>query len=194
MDIPYKKIRKKLKKTLSQSRYEHTLGVAYTAAALAMRYKEEVDSAFLAGLLHDCAKHLSDAELIEECRTYDISISKTEETSPYLLHGKVGSLYARKLYHINDSRILNAISYHTTGRANMDLLEKILFTADYIEPNRTKVEELPQIRELAFDNLDAAVYQILKNTIAYLTTKKAVIDETSKEAYEFYRKHFFNEK
>lgn len=190
MDIPYKKIRKELKKTLSHSRYEHTLGVAYTAAALAMRYKEEVDMAFLAGLLHDCAKHLSDSELIEECRTYNISVSKTEETSPYLLHGKVGSLYARKLYHINDSRILNAISYHTTGRANMDLLEKILFTADYIEPNRTKAEELPQIRELAFDNLDAAVYQILKNTIAYLTTKKAVIDETSKEAYEFYRKHF----
>lgn len=119
-----KKIRKAMEKELDPKRYEHTLGVAYTAASLAMCYGADLNSALIAGMLHDCAKCLSNEKKISICKKHDLPINPAEEKNPFLLHAKVGSYLASKKYGVTDPDILNAILNHTTGRPDMSLLEK----------------------------------------------------------------------
>lgn len=179
-------IRKKLKKKLDELRYEHTLGVAFTAMSLAMRYEVDLYQAEMAGLLHDCAKCMSDEMKLKKCQKYGIKISSTEQKNPSLLHSKLGAYLAKHKYGIDDSEICNAILYHTTGRANMTRLEQIIFVADYIEPRRNKAPNLSNIRKLAFEDIDQATCQIMKDTLFYLKKKNAIIDEETAHAYEFY--------
>lgn len=101
---------------------------------------------------------------IRICNKNQISYSKIEAENPYLLHGKVGAYIARKEFDILDEDILNAIIWHTTGRPDMSLLEKIIFVADYIEPSRRPIPELNLIRQLAFTDINQAVIKILENT------------------------------
>lgn len=188
--IKLRKLRKYLKKNLTKSRYEHTLGVEYISAALAMRYNAEIYDAELAGLMHDCAKgkHLYASEMLKLCRQYKLEISETEENDPYLLHGKLGAYFCAHKYKIKNPEILSAVAWHTTGRPDMTLLEKIVFIADYIEPGRDKAPNLDDLRRLAFEDIDEAVYEITKNTLDYLEQKKVTaIDNITRETYEFYK-------
>ena len=180
-------IRKKLKKKLNPERYEHTLGVSYTAACLAMRYGCDLRQAELAGLLHDCARQYPAEELPERCLRHQIPVTEYERKSPVLLHAKLGAWMAGHKYHIEDPEIAGAIYYHTTGRDGMTLLEKIIYTADYIEPRRYKAENLDKIRRLAFQDLDECIYHIMRDTLDYLKRKGGVIDETTSQAYQYYR-------
>lgn len=181
-------IKKKLKKELDRNRYQHTLGVMYTAGCLAMRYGGDMDQAMLAGLLHDCAKCIPDSEKIKICKKKHIEMRNVEEENPFLLHAKLGALLAKTEYGVEDSEILHAIEVHTTGAAAMNLLDKILFVADYIEPHRDKAPNLTEIRTLAFESLDAAVLQILYDTLNFLNKNRGSIDEKTSETYEYYRK------
>ncbi|MCD7824390.1 MAG: bis(5'-nucleosyl)-tetraphosphatase (symmetrical) YqeK [Clostridiaceae bacterium] len=185
------KISKKLKKEMKKKRYRHTMGVRYTAQALAMRFGEDISRAGYAGVLHDCAKNLSDEKMLSECRKFGVSCTETEQKQVYLLHAKLGAKYAACLYGIDDLEILSAIRWHTTGKPGMSKLEKILYIADYIEPNRKAIPGLEEIRHMAFQNLDETMYLILRNTLEYLreNTKEAVrdIEEHTIAAYEFYR-------
>ena len=180
------KIRKAMEKTLDSKRYEHTLGVAYTAASLAMRYDADVNSAITAGLLHDCAKCLSDDKKKSICEKHNVAITDVERKNPSLLHAKVGSFIAMETYHIDDIGIINAILNHTTGRPGMSTLEKIIFIADYIEPGRTHAPNLPLIRKLAFMDLDKALDKILEDTLEYLKHSEAEVDQITQKTYEFY--------
>lgn len=181
------KIRKAMQKTLDAKRYEHTLGVAYTAAALAMRYNVSLNNAQIAGLLHDCAKCLSNEKKLAICEKHNISINEVERRNPYLLHAKVGSFLAMDEYNVTDSDIINAILNHTTGRPGMSLLEKIIFISDYIEPGRKQAENLPEIRKLAFINLDQALVKILGDTLAYLkNSRDGEIDPMTEKTYLYY--------
>ena len=119
-----RKIKKSLEKSLDEKRFEHTIGVAYTAAALAMRYEESIENAELAGLLHDCAKGLDEDKLISICEKHHISITDLERRNPFLLHAKAGSFLAMKTYKVQDNDVINAILNHTTGRPGMSTLEK----------------------------------------------------------------------
>ncbi len=186
--IDIEELQKKMKKRLPRKRYQHTQGVRYTAAALAMRYGADIQAASIAGLLHDCAKYLSEEEILEECKRYQIPCSGTEREKPYLLHAKLGACYARQKYKIDREDILLAIQYHTTGRPGMSLLEKIIFTADYIEPGRKPLPGLPAIRQMAFCDLDEAVYMILRDTLDYLEHSDRVIDDTSRQSFDYYQK------
>ncbi len=189
------KIARKLEKVQDDKRFFHTMGVAVTSANLAMRYGEDKDKAYLAGLLHDCAKHLSDEKLMELSLKYNINVSEVEKKSVFLLHGKVGALIANKKFDIDDEDILNAIRFHTTGRPGMSLLEKIVFVADYIEPTRYKQKNLTAIRSLAFENIDVCVTKILSDTLDHLKEKDYSIDETTQETYDYYVKEsLFNDK
>ena len=125
-----KKIRRKMEKTLDPKRFEHTLGVTYTAAALAMCHRADINKAQIAGLLHDCAKCMDNDKKISICQKHNIQMNDIERQNPFLLHAKVGSYIAMKKYHINDPDIINAILNHTTGRPGMSDLEKIVFIAD----------------------------------------------------------------
>ena len=181
-----KKIRKKLEKHLDAKRYEHTLGVAYTASALAMCNQADMDKALIAGLLHDCAKFMGNEKKISICKKEHIPITRIEEQNPFLLHAKVGRFLAKKQFHIHDEDILNAILFHNTGRPKMSVLEKIIYIADYIEPGRKHAPNLPEVRRLAFQDLDLALLQILKDTLGYLHDGNAVIDPMTQETYDYY--------
>lgn len=189
-----KKIKKYLKKHLTKDRYQHTLGVAYTAASLAMKYNTDtsnanlVKRAYLAGLLHDCAKCMSDEKKLHICDKNNIPYSDIESQHPYLLHGKVGAHIAKTKFKINDEDILQAITWHTTGRPNMSLLEKIIFIADYIEPSRKPVPELDFIRRLAFEDIDKTMEKILSNTLKHLKEKQVPVDIMTQTTYESYKK------
>lgn len=185
-EINFRKIRKAMEKTLDARRYEHTLGVEYTAAALAMRYGESIRNAQLAGLLHDCAKCLTDEKKLSICEKHNIAVSEIEKRNPFLLHAKAGSYLAMKKYHVNDADVINAILNHTTGRPGMSLLEKIIFTADYIEPGRNQAPNLDKIRRMAFEDLDRALVMILEDTLAYLKDTGGEMDPMTEKTYEYY--------
>ena len=183
----YRKLRKKVKDAMTKARYEHTLGVEFTAAALAMRYGVSIEKAEIAGLLHDCAKCIDDEDKFDDCKKYKIELTDVEKKNPFLIHSKLGAVYAKKIYGIDDELILLAIRYHTTGRPDMTLLEKIIYIADYIEPGRDKAPNLKEIRKMAFMDIDEAMYLILKDTLSYLDKEDGEKDELTKDTYYFYK-------
>lgn len=183
----FRKIRKKLKDCLSKSRYQHTLGVEFTAAAMAMKYGEDIDRAELAGLLHDCAKCIDDEEKLYECKKYNVAITDIEKRNPFLIHSKLGAVYAKEKYGVDDEEILSAIRFHTTGKPDMTLLEKIIFIADYIEPARDKAKNLAEIRRVSFEDIDEAMYMILRDTLEYLEGGEGELDPATKETFMFYK-------
>lgn len=181
-----KEIEKQLKKELDKERFTHTMGVMYTAAALAMAHGADMDQALYAGLLHDCAKCISNEEKLSLCEKYQISISDAERKSPSLLHAKLGAYFAKSIYGIEDEEILHSIKVHTTGEPGMNLLDKIIYIADYIEPNRDQAPNLTAIRKLAFQDLDKTMEKILSDTLQYLTEKGGEIDPLTNETYQYF--------
>lgn len=191
MDNLYiEKLRRQVKEALKSDkmRFRHTIGVADTCACMAMRYGVDMQQAYIAGLLHDCAKCVPDETKIRQCKEHNIKLTDIELKNQYLIHSKLGAYYAKKLYGIKDEQICQAIKYHTTGRCNMSMLEKIVFLADYIEPYRNKASDLERIRSLAFTDIDRAVYEVLKDTLDYLKKGKRPIDTTTEETFNFYNK------
>lgn len=186
-NVNVSKMMKQLQKDLDAKRYEHTLGVAYTAASLAMRYGVSVNKAFIAGLLHDCAKCYDDDKKLALCKKYSVKLSSYEKENTSLIHAKLGAAIAKEKYDIDDEEILEAIRWHTTGKEDMNLIEKIVFSADYIEPGRKMILGLEEIRATIFMDLDKAIYLILLNTIKHLEGKKQPIDDGSLRAYTFYK-------
>lgn len=186
-DEQYKIIRKKLKKDLERKRYVHTKGVADSAVCLAMAYGYDMKKAYLAGLLHDNAKSIPTDEKKKLCKKYRIELNPAEEKNPELIHAKLGAYRAKDVYQIDDEDILSAIACHTTGKPEMNTLDKIIYIADYIEPGRRPLPMLDEIRAVAFQNLDKAMYLILKSTLSYLNEKKSDIDQMTQKTYEYFQ-------
>lgn len=189
--------RRNLEMKLDPMRYEHSLSVSYTCMTLAMRYGYDLGKAELAGLLHDCGKRYSDDIILKKCKKHGIFVSPEEEEAPAVLHANYGAWLAKHKYGISDPEILSAILYHTTGKPEMTMLEKIVYIADYIEPRRYKAENLPQMRALAYEDLDETMYEILKGTLEYLDKKSGSIDPVTLKAFEYYqdvhRKHMLKQ-
>ena len=192
-------LRKEMEKTLEPKRYEHTLSVAYTAANLAAVHGMDVDKALVAGMLHDCAKCLSYKKQMSLCSKNHVQLTELEskEDSP-LIHAKAGSVLAKEEYGITDEDILNAISYHTTGRPQMSTLEKIIYIADYIEPERkhakrtagkTQMDRLTEVRRMAYRDLDEALCNILGDILTYLHEKGGNVDSMTQKTYEYYKQY-----
>ena len=131
--------------------------------------------------------------MLKKCRKHNIEISDAESRQPYLLHAKLGAFYASYKYGVDDNDVAEAIRYHTTGCPDMSMLQKIIYVADYIEPGRDKAENLSEIRKMAFNDIDKAVYMILRDTISYLEDNNKVIDDVSLRTYEFYCNMLRNE-
>ncbi len=184
--ICIKDLKKELKKEMDDSRFEHTLGVMYTCAALAMRYGYDLDKAMLAGLMHDCAKCMPNAKKLKMAEKHHLHISELERKNPFMLHAKLGAFLAKKKYDIEDPEILDAIRWHTTGRPEMTMLDKIVYIADYIEPKRDKAPHLPRIRQMAFQDLDQALIMILEDTLGYLGDSSDHVDSMTKKTYDYY--------
>ena len=191
IDLP--ELEQQIKAVMNEKRFRHTLGVMYTAASLAMKFgrgesKDFIHRTMIAGLLHDNAKCTLDEELLDFCTEHGLCVTPCEASNAFLLHGKVGAYLAREEYGIDDSDILNAITWHTTGRPNMSLMEKIVFVADYIEPGRYKQKNLSKIRELAFTDLDGAVYQIASDTVDYITENNKSLDDMTVKTRDYYKR------
>ncbi len=186
MDVRIPEFRKKLQKKLKETRYEHSLSVSLTCVCLAMRHGYPLDKAELAGLLHDCAKRYDDETILKHCKKHGIVVTDDEKKAPAVLHAKYGAWMARNRFGIEDADILEAIACHTTGKPDMGLLDKILYVADYMEARRDKAPRLTEIRKLAFEDLDEALYQILRGTLNYLERKGSFIDPMTRETYQYY--------
>ena len=186
--MKYKDIQRDLKGILKEARFRHTMGVVETSVRLAEIYGCSKKKAKYAALLHDCAKHQPDPDKIAMCRREGIPVSSAELMNPSLLHAKCGAILARQVYGVTDEEILHAIRVHTTGVPNMNLLDQILFVADYIEPGRDSAPDLDRLRELALHDLDLTTYRILEDTVTYLNDRKgAGTDPTTMKTRQFYK-------
>ena len=182
------KMQEDLKETLSERRYEHSIGVMEMAGELAKIYGVDIETAKIAGLLHDNAKCIDDKKKLALCGKYKLEINTAEQKNPDLLHAKLGSFLAKERYQIEDPEILSSILYHTTGKPAMTTLEQIIYIADYIEINRKKLPGMEVTRKLAFTDLDACMLHILESTLAFLGKKGAAIDQITMETYTYYKK------
>lgn len=170
----YDEIYKAIREKISEKRFNHVLGVVETAKMLANLYSEDIEKAKIASILHDVAREYTKDDMERLCTYYGYKFEDSVTKEPALLHSKIGAILARDVYSIEDNDVLNAISYHTTGRKNMTMLEKIVFIADYIEPSRN-FEGLENIRKLAFRDIDQAVFEALENNIRHLIDKRSFI-------------------
>lgn len=183
-------MKEKLQSALSVKRYIHTLGVAEEAVRLAEVFGTQQDRvrANVAGLLHDCAKDYPSEYKLRLCKEYHLDLDDIVKKQKDLIHPFLGAEVAKREYLIDDNDILNAIRFHTTGRANMSLLEKIIYIADFIEPGRERFEGIDEARRLAYLDLDLAMRYILKETIAYVEERHLTVHPYSKEALAYYQK------
>ena len=168
-----------------QSLKEHCINTARYASE-SLRLPGFYHTAYLAGLLHDNAKCISSEKKRKLCKKHGIVLNEAEEKNPDLLHAKLGAVRAKEKYQVTDEAVLNAIKYHTTGKPAMTELEKIIYIADYIEPNRKMLPGLSEIRRTAFGDMDKAMILILQNTLSYLKEKDASVDLLTQETYEYY--------
>lgn len=176
------KIMYKLKKELDAQRYTHTLGVEETARQMALLFGEDPQKAALAGLLHDCAKCMTLTQMVKAAK--GVPLDPVMKESKALMHAVAGMCVARNVYGVDDPEVLGAIRWHTTGHAGMTRLEKIVYLADMIEPNRT-YPGVDAIREAAARDLDAGVLLALERTIAFLQEERAAVCETSIHARDW---------
>lgn len=168
-------IEKILKEMLPEKRLKHSLSVSECAIKLSDIYRCDKEKAKIAGLVHDCAKYFTD-EQIEDCvKKFNINLDPLEENNIALSHSIVGSYVAKEVFNINDEEILSAIKYHTTGRENMSLLEKLIYMADLIEEGR-KFPKVEELRNLTFSGkLDEALLLSFDNTIKFVIDNKQLI-------------------
>lgn len=172
-----------VKKQLTEKRYIHTIGVLETAIQLAKTYDANEDKAAMAAIFHDYAK----CRKVKEMKQLVIKEKLDRRFLDYgteLLHAPVGALLVKTEVGIKDEDILDGIRYHTTGRPQMSLLEKIVFIADYIEPNRT-FSGVEEARELAFKNINEAIVFAIVNTIEFLLKKKQLVFPDTLATYNY---------
>ena len=184
----FKAVKAAVKKELDGERYQHTIGVAYTCAALAMRYGYSMEDAMLAGLLHDYAKCIPDDEKLKLCRKYGLPVSEVEQEAPGLLHGRLAAYLSRKEFDVKNEEILHAIEFHTTGCVGMNLIDKILYVADFIEPNRKEIPCLEEARRLCFEDIDRGTLFVLEKSVEYVKSRGKKLDPVTLSALEDCRK------
>ncbi|MCY6959727.1 bis(5'-nucleosyl)-tetraphosphatase (symmetrical) YqeK [Clostridium brassicae] len=178
------KIVQYLKENLKESRFKHSISVMDTAIKLADIYGEDIEKAKIAGLVHDCAKYLQRERMLSVAREYGYDITKVCFKNSSLLHGVAGAYVAKNIIGIEDEDILNSIAYHTTGRRNMSMLEKIIFIADYIEPLRD-FPGVDVVREMAFKDIDKSLIMAFDRTIKYVIEKGQLLHNDTVEARNY---------
>lgn len=168
-------------------RHAHILGVEEEAVKLANRWGANKADARRAGILHDCTKYWSREEHLACCKKYGMELDPLEKENEKLLHAKTGSLMAQYLFE-EDEAVCDAILWHTTGKADMSLLEKIVYIADYMEPNRA-FEGVEVLRSLAYEDLDRAVALGLRMSIQDLKDREQVVHRDTQEALDWLIQH-----
>lgn len=178
--LPLSKLRPVALSYLKHKRIPHVLGTEQEAIRLAERYGADVEKARVGALLHDCTKKLDLPEQLALCERYGIPLDELERQTLKLLHAKTGAAIARDVFGV-DKEIYNAILWHTTGRAGMTLLEKILYLADYIEPSRD-FPGVDKLRTVCYKDLDAGLLMGLEMTIGEMNALGSPVHRATIEA------------
>ncbi len=163
-----------LKNELSEFRYEHTLGCAQSCKELAERLGYDSDKAYLAGLLHDCAKEMDFNEQLSLARNCGYEPDEVTLNTLHILHAPVSAIIAKNKYGINDEEVLSAIACHTTGKENMSLLDRIVFVSDLIEPNR-KYTGVEEIRSAVNANFELGTIKVFDRAIMFVLEKGGLL-------------------
>lgn len=175
-------IQRYLKENLQPRRYAHVLSVRDTAFDLARRYSADTQKLNFAALLHDCAKWMSAEELFKSAAHFGLHLDVIERANPSILHARIGAELAVKCFGIDHPEILSAIRLHTTGSGAMTLIDRILYVADFAEPQRT-YREADIVRKLAYQDLNRAVLEVSRYKIERLLTKGKAIHPNTIDAY-----------
>lgn len=178
----WQKYTRMLKRRLSRRRYEHSLNVSYEAVRLAKRYGADEEKAQLAGLLHDVAKEISDKEQLKLMKSAGFPITPELELARKVWHAPAGAAYVKLKLGIEDEDIINAVRYHTTARAGMSLLEKIVFLADYTSAERS-YDGVDEMRRLVDESLEAAMLYSLSFQVKNQASKNQIIVPDTFMAY-----------
>ena len=181
--LPMEALEQVVVSLLKPERVPHVLGCRDTAAELAIRWGADPEDAARAGLLHDVTKALDSSLQLTLCAEYGIVLDEFSKQNPKTLHALTGSLVAERIFGENMA-VVDAVRSHTTGKANMTTLQKILYVADYMEPNR-KFPGVETLRELAYTDLDKALKMGLEMTLALLRQRNQEISPESAEALAF---------
>ena len=182
-DLPLEELRCAALAMLAHSRVPHVLGTEETAARLARRWGADEEEARRAALLHDCTKKESREQQLALCRQYHIAVEKPEELETKLLHAITGAAVAEQVFGLSPAAV-SAIRWHTTGKADMTLLEKIIYLADYIEPTRDFCD-LRELRRLAYEDLDRAMLLGFTMAVEDLREKGMVVHPDSVRARDY---------
>ncbi|MCM0758307.1 bis(5'-nucleosyl)-tetraphosphatase (symmetrical) YqeK [Sporomusa sphaeroides DSM 2875] len=182
--MEYNQVMDKLSQVLSAKRFQHSLGVSQTAGKLAGRFGVDVQTARLAGLLHDCARNISSDSLLQKAEAFAIVMNDVERCQPVLLHAPVGAFLANTEYGVDDPDILAAIRLHTTGGRTMSTLAKIIYLADCIEPGR-KFPGVDKLRRLADADLNAALLAAFDQSLYYVIEQGLLIHPATIEGRNY---------
>ena len=169
-------IKKYLKENLTDEKYRHSLGTALAARAIAQKVGYDEEKAYLAGLLHDCAKNMNCDEMLGLCCDLSFPLEEGESENHKVLHAPAGCVLACSKFAVDDEEILGAIRWHTLGKVDMSLLEKIVFLADKIEPE-TRGKEDYERRLACLDAPNGLEREILE---CYAYTIKSLVDRRLK--------------
>jgi predicted HD superfamily hydrolase involved in NAD metabolism len=164
----------KLIQSIGEKRYSHSLRVMETGAKLAKIYNADLEKVKIAGILHDCGKISDETYLLKRAFDFGIILDNSMEHNHELIHGPLGAEIAKLEYGIEDIEILDAIRYHTIGREDMSILDKIIYIADYIEPERN-FKGVEEVRELAFVDIDQSIIMSIEKTISFLIENNKLI-------------------
>jgi nicotinate-nucleotide adenylyltransferase len=168
---------------IKAKRIPHVRGTEETAQALAVRWGADPDKARRAAILHDCTKYLTLEEQLKLCEKYDILLDSLEMQALKLIHSKSGAALACHVFGEPED-VCEAIRWHTTGKADMSKLEKIIYLADYMEPNR-EFDGVERLRALSRENLDAAVMLGLEMTIKEMGERGLPVHSNTVKALEW---------
>ena len=167
-----------LKREIDSYRFNHSLNVMETAEALARQYGADIHKARLAGILHDCGKNYNGEEARRFVKRIGYQADEVEIRLPKLLHGIIGEYLAKEMYGVTDEEVLGAIRWHTTGKAGMNLLEKIIYIADYIEPLRS-FDGIETMRRIAFEDLERCIVYCSESTIKFILKKGVLLHKNT---------------
>ena len=184
----FNKFEEEIRKVLKPERYWHSVSVALTAANIASIYDVDKDEAIISGLLHDYAKNMTIEEQLKMCDEYKLALSDEDKKALGCIHGFLSARLAKEKFNINDN-IYNAIYYHTCGRPNMTILEKIIYLSDYIEPLRRFRDKNENVRKLVLEKkIDEAIPFACLMTIDYLKQHNEYIHTNTYKTLEYYSK------
>ena len=178
-------LREQTAEHLKPSRIAHVAGCESEAVMLARQWGEDMESAAEAGILHDITKKLNFEEQLILCRKYDIIPDDVELVNPQLLHALTGAALARDQFGVSDE-IYGAIRWHTTGKPDMSLLQKIIYLADVIEPTRN-FDGVDRLREMCYEDIDAAMAMALEMSLEHIRARNIEPHKNSVEAFLWYK-------